>query len=138
MYADSDGIRKEEIDILGGNKNLIPQDISRTPDIWNNYYDKIREIKVLNKNLHSYSELVENNTPEKLFNSAFEQITTHSIFTAEENKGKSIDIHDIFMSYQNLKNVFIAQLTKIIFLQLKDMRNYMVDDYLTFLSEFDK
>jgi len=105
IYTDSDGTRKEEIDILGGNKNLNPQDITRTPDVWNNYYDKIREIKVLNKNLHNSTELIENNTPEKIFNAVFEQITSKSIFSAEENKGKCVDMHDLFMNYQKLKKV---------------------------------
>lgn len=75
--------------------------------MWNNFYDKIREIKILNKNLVNSTELIENITPEKIFNTAFEQITTKSIFSAEENKGKCIDIHDIFMNYQNLKKVRI-------------------------------
>ncbi len=105
IYADTDGLRKEKIDILGGNKNLNPQDITRTPDVWKNYYDKVDELKVLNKNLQNSSELFENNTPEKMFNAAFESVTSKSIFTAEENKGRCIDIHDIFMKYQNLKKV---------------------------------
>lgn len=133
LYSDKDGIKKEEIDILAGNKNFLESSLSvfhnsnaqtRTPDVWHNFYEKIREMKVINKRV-SGNEFNENLKYEKIFNNVLDEISSKQIFTAEENRGKCVDMHEIFLKYLNFK-------------KLKESKVMRITDYLSFLSEFDK
>lgn len=110
LYHDKDGLKKEEIDILAGNKNYLQSNLSlintssnRTPDVWYNFYEKIKESKIVNKNIPN--DLNENVNSEKLFNLTLDEIMERPIFTIEENRGKCVDMHEIFMNYMNLKKV---------------------------------
>ena len=47
------------------------------------------------------------------------------MFTGEERRGKNVDMHTIFMQFQNLKKI-------------KKGRFIVADDYVRFLEEFDK
>lgn len=102
IYSDQDGSRKEEIDIFAGNKH-INELSNKTPDVWNNFYEKVKEIKSFNKKIQNndLNEGVMN--PDKLFQKALEEINNKSIFSAEESKGKCVDMHDIFLQYMNIK-----------------------------------
>jgi len=45
--------------------------------------------------------------PDKIFQKALEEINNKSIFTAEESKGKCVDMHDIFLQFMNIKKVIM-------------------------------
>lgn len=78
---------------------------NKTPDVWNNFYEKIKEIKIANNNESFANEIADVMNPDKIFQKALEEITNKNIFTAEENKGKCVDIHHIFLEYRNFKKV---------------------------------
>lgn len=115
LYEDKDGLKKEEIDILAGNKNFYDSNLSlisnsnynsnRTPDVWLNFYEKVKEVKFINRKILNNNEFTEHINFEKMFNSALEEINNKPIFSAEENKGKCVDMHEIYQKYMNLKKV---------------------------------
>jgi hypothetical protein len=110
LYYDKDGLKKEEIDILAGNKNYLQSNLSlthsnsnRTPDVWYNFYEKIKEAKIVNKNITN--DMNENITADKIFDDILDDIMIKPLFSVEENKGRCFDLHEIFMIYMNLKKV---------------------------------
>jgi len=115
LYEDRDGLKKEEIDILAGNKNFYDSNLSlisnsnyssnRTPDVWLNFYEKVKEVKFINRKILNNNEFTEHINYEKIFCSALEDINSKPIFSAEESKGKCVDMHEIFQKYINLKKV---------------------------------
>jgi len=117
LYEDKDGLKKEEVDILAGNKNFYDSNLSlisnsnyninRTPDVWLNFYEKVKEVKFINRKILNNSEFTEHVNFEKIFNSALEEFNSKPIFTAEENKGKCVDMHEIYQLYMNLKKVIL-------------------------------
>lgn len=136
LSQDKDGLKKEEIDILAGSKNYLESNLNlltsaqhsttaRPADVWYNFYQKIKEIKYLNKRDLSTSEVNENLNYEKIFNLTLDEVNSKSIFTSEENKGRCIDLHDIFLKFLNLKKI-------------REAKIFTTDDYLTFLSDYDK
>jgi hypothetical protein len=106
---DKEGSKKEEVDILKGDKNYnINSSLNttnRTPDVWFNFYEKIREAKIFNKKLTNESDITEINNFERIFNTTLEEIMTKPLFSVEENRGKCVDMHEIFLTFQNLKKV---------------------------------
>jgi splicing factor 3A subunit 3 len=137
IYSDKDGLRKEEIDILAGNKNYLESNLnllnnqnlkstqSKAPDVWYNFYQKLREIKIMNKRNLNTNEVNENTNYEKLFNTALDELNSKSIFTSEENKGRCVDMNNLYLKYLNFK-------------KLREPNFLPINDYLSFLSEFDK
>lgn len=137
INADRDGLKKEEIDILAGNKNYLDSNLNllnnkisasqKTADVWYNFYQKIREIKIANKKIldSNANEINENINYEKMFNYALDEINAKPIFTAEENRGRCVDMNEIFFKYLNLK-------------KLRESNVLDITDYLSFLSEFCK
>ena len=57
----------------------------RKADIWVNFYDKIKEIKILNK---SGNDINHGISGDKIFNSLLSDINLKHLFTNEENFGK--------------------------------------------------
>jgi len=137
LYADKDGLRKEEIDILAGNKNYLESNLNllnsqnlknthpRAPDVWYNFYQKLREIKIMNKRNLNTNEVNENTNYEKLFNTALDELNSKFLFTSEENKGRCVDMNNLYLRYLNFK-------------KLRESNYLPITDYLSFLSEFDK
>ncbi len=117
FYEDKEGLKKEEIDILAGNKNFYDSNLSllgngnyssnRTPDVWLNFYEKVKEVKYINRKIFNNNEFAEHVNFEKIFTTGLEEINNKSIFTAEENKGKCVDMHEIYQIFMNLKKVII-------------------------------
>jgi len=115
LYDDKDGMKKEEIDILAGNKIFYDSNLSlisnsnynsnRTPDVWLNFYEKVKEVKFINRKILNNIELTEHINFEKIFIAALEEINSKPIFTAEENKGKCVDMHEIYQILMNLRKV---------------------------------
>jgi len=137
LNSDKDGFKKEEIDILAGNKNYLESNLNllnsgssqttqkKAPDVWYNFYQKLREIKLTNKRNLNTSEVNENTNYEKLFNTALDELNSKTIFTSEESKGKSLDLNNVFLKFLNFK-------------KLRESNVLLINDYLSFLSEFDK
>ena len=113
LYEDKDNLKKEEIDILAGNKNFSDSsfallknsnfNVNRTPDVWMNFYEKVKEIKYINRKIQNdFNDTI---SYEKMFNVTLDEMNNKPIFSNEENKGKCVDMHGIYMIYQNLKKV---------------------------------
>ena len=75
----------------------------RKPDIWVNFYDKIKEIKMLNK---SGNDINHSTTSDKIFNNLISEINLKTLFTNEENFGKCLDLHELYHEYINIPNIF--------------------------------
>lgn len=134
LQLDKGGIKKEEVDIYAGKKNYYDSNLSlltqhtqptRAPDVWYNFYEKVKELKQINKRTMSTYDVNENLNSEKLFNMALDEVNNKQIFTAEENKGKCVDMHPIYLDFLNFK-------------KLRESKVLNVPDYLYFLSEFNK
>ncbi len=117
LYYDKDGLKKEEVDVLAGNKNYLHSHLSigsnistRIPDVWYNFYEKLKEAKNINKQINN--EIYDNMNHEKLFSNSLEEIMMKPVFTAEENKGRCVDMHEIYMNYINFKKVNLINLVK--------------------------
>jgi splicing factor 3A subunit 3 len=142
LYYDKDGLKNEEVDVLQGKKNYSQSQLSlgsnsmngqhRTPDIWHNFYEKIKEAKVVNKKFADM-EVPEYHNFEKMFSTALDEIMSKPIFSVEENKGKCVDMHEIYLVYNNLKKVSSFLINKV-----RDSGVFKIDDYLSFLSEFER
>ena len=75
----------------------------RKADIWVNFYDKIKEIKMLNK---SGNDINHSTTSDKIFNNLISDINLKTLFTNEENFGKCLDLHELYHEYINIPNIF--------------------------------
>ena len=115
LFEDKENLKKEEIDILAGNKNFLESSLAlitnntynstRTPDVWHNFYEKVKEVKFINRKILNNNDFTEIINYEKMFNSALDEVNNKAIFTAEENKGKCVDMHEIYLKFMNLKKV---------------------------------
>ena len=119
IFEDKDNMKKEEIDILAGNKNFSDSSFSllkstnfnsnRTPDVWMNFYEKVKEVKYINRKIQNdFSDTI---NYEKMFNSTLDEINNKPIFSNEENKGKCVDMHGLYLMYLNLKKVININFT---------------------------
>ena len=75
----------------------------RKADIWVNFYDKIKEIKILNK---SGNDINHGISGDKIFNSLLSDINLKHLFTDEENFGKCLDLHELYHEYINIPGMF--------------------------------
>ena len=74
---------KEESEILAGNKNYLESNLNlinhnftqnqRKPDVWYNFYQKIKEIKIINKRDLNSNETNDNINYEKIFKASNEK-----------------------------------------------------------------
>jgi splicing factor 3A subunit 3 len=134
IAEDRDGVKKEEIDVLAGNKNYMDSNLNllnnkmsnttKTADVWYNFYQKIKEIKVINKRDLSSSEINESSNYDKIFNNTIDEIMAKPLFNAEENRGKCVDMNDIYLQFLNLKKI-------------REAKVIQSDDYLSYLSNYD-
>jgi len=108
-------LKKEEVDILAGNRNFYDSNLSlisnsnhisnRTPDVWLNFYEKVKEVKFINRKILNNNEFSEHINYEKIFNTCLDEIKNKPLFAEEENRGKCVDMHEIYQKYMNLKKV---------------------------------
>ena len=117
-----DNARKEEIDMFAGNKNAN-ESSTRSPDVWHNFYEKIKEVKIQNKNIQIINENMDSFNVDKIFQFYLDDVHSKPIFTAEESKGKCVDMHELFLSYLNYKEI---------------KEYFKFNDYLSYLSNFDR
>lgn len=76
----------------------------KTPDIWHNFYEKIKETKYINRNLQ-INEFENNVNLDKIFTNELEELNKKQIFTAEENNGRCVDMNNHYLKYLSLKKV---------------------------------
>ena len=60
-----------------------------------------------------------------MFNMLLDECNSKPIFTAEENKGRCIDLHTLYQTYINIKGIY-------------EYNNSKVIDYLTYINSFEK
>lgn len=138
LYEDKEGLYREEMQVLLGkkhflessqsllNKNISSSSIQhKKPDIWINFYEKLKEIKHINKRNVTTNELNENLTGDKIFSTLLDEVNSKPLFTFDENKGRCVDLHILYQTYINIKGIY-------------DFNNKKVIDYLTYVSNFEK
>ena len=113
----------------------------RKADIWVNFYDKIKEIKMLNK---SGNDINHTTTGDKIFNNLLSQINLKTLFTNEENFGKCLDLHELYHEYINIPNIFNndnkyknININSNNFLVKENMNEIAKFDYLNYLKNLD-
>ena len=113
----------------------------RKADIWVNFYDKIKEIKMLNK---SGNDINHTTTGDKIFNNLLSQINLKTLFTNEENFGKCLDLHELYHEYINIPNIFNndnknknININSNNFLVNENMNEIAKFDYLNYLKNLD-
>ena len=105
----------------------------RKADIWVNFYDKIKEIKILNK---SGNDINHSTTGDKIFNNLLSEINLKTLFTNEENFGKCLDLHELYHEYINIPNIFNNDnndKNKVMF----NMENIVKLNYLNYIKNID-
>jgi hypothetical protein len=105
----------------------------RKADIWVNFYDKIKEIKILNK---SGNDINHSTTGDKIFNNLLSEINLKTLFTNEENFGKCLDLHELYHEYINIPNIFNNdnnEKNKVMF----NMENIVKLNYLNYIKNID-
>lgn len=114
--------------------NLLTK--KRKSDIWVNFYDKIKEIKMLNK---SGNDLYHNNTGDKIFNNLLSEINPKTLFTNEENYGRCLDLHELYHNYINIPGMYTSNinLNDNKSLLSSNVDNIVKMDYLEYLKNID-
>ena len=108
----------------------------RKSDIWVNFYDKIKEIKMLNK---SGNDIYHSTTGDKIFNNLLSEINPKTLFTSEENFGKCLDLHELYHNYINIPGMYSSNIN------INDNKsllsgntsNIVKMDYLEYLKNLD-
>lgn len=122
LIQDTDGLKKEEMAILEGTKSYNPQ---KAPDVWMNFYDKLKDIKDYHKKFIAPGTLFETRTEEYFVDRVFDPPHEKPQFTGEEANGKFVDMHNLFLEFVNIKNI-------------RESKEYKVGNYLWFLQHFDQ
>merc|ERR1711915_795446 len=92
ILKDEDGLKKEEVDHLAGNRPGKPQ------DIWMNFYDKIKESKDYHKK-HGNVGAKEVRSPEWFYERALDEDTSEQAFSLEEDYGRRVDMHTGYQEF---------------------------------------
>ena len=157
LFEDKNGIFKQEKLIMTGNLDYLSSNLSllkpnnpntnnnyygnlltkkRKSDIWVNFYDKIKEIKILNK---SGNDINHSTTGDKIFNNLLSEINPKTLFTNEENFGKCLDLHELYHKYINIPGMFSSNidLTNNKSLFSENVNNIVKLDYLEYIQNLD-
>ena len=100
----------------------------RKADIWVNFYDKIKEIKMLNK---SGNDINHTTTGDKIFNNLLSEINLKTLFTNEENFGKCLDLHELYHEYINIPNIFNIENNN------KKNNKFSINENMNKIAKFD-
>lgn len=94
-------MRKEEMQVISGLRNINQSDKSRTPSIWFNFYERVKELKDMHKKFTPVADLPIN-TVDYVNKIVFSPPEKEPTFSAEEARGKHVDMHALYMEYLNV------------------------------------
>jgi len=122
LFNDADGLKKEELKILDGSLSVNPD---RPPDVWTNFYEKLKGIKEYHKKYVLPGTLSKPRNVDYFIDNIFEPPFSKPAFTGEEANGKYVDMHHLYLEFTNLKKI-------------KESGEYKIGDYLWYLQHFDQ
>lgn len=100
IYQDKDGMRTDDINALAGQRAD-----KKGGDVWTSFYDKVKEVKDYHRRFSVNQGLPELQNSEWFYQRALESDKTDSLFSGEEDYGKRVDMHELFVTYLNLKKI---------------------------------
>ncbi|CAJ1408811.1 unnamed protein product [Effrenium voratum] len=100
IYQDKDGMRTDDINALAGQRAD-----KKGGDVWTSFYDKVKEVKDYHRRFSVNQGLPELQNSEWFYQRAMENDKTDSLFSGEEDYGKRVDMHELFVTYLNLKKI---------------------------------
>jgi len=100
IYQDKDGMRSDDINALAGQRGDKKQG-----DVWTSFYDKVKEVKDYHRRFTINSGVPEMQNGEWFYRRAFEADRSDTLFSGEEDMGKRVDMHEMFVMYLNLKKI---------------------------------
>lgn len=100
IYQDKDGMRTDDINALAGQRAD-----KKGGDVWTSFYDKVKEVKDYHRRFSVNQGLPEVQNSEWFYQRALENDKTESLFSGEEDYGKRVDMHELFVTYLNLKKI---------------------------------
>ena len=105
LAREETAMKKEELAIIEGQKSLKTTDKKKSTDvIWQNFYDKAKEIRDQYKKLDT-NFISTKNTVEYVRLNVFSPPFKEPDFSLEENKGKYVDMHVIYMDFLNISRL---------------------------------
>eukprot|EP00931_Biecheleriopsis_adriatica_P103544 TRINITY_DN78367_c0_g1_i1.p1 TRINITY_DN78367_c0_g1~~TRINITY_DN78367_c0_g1_i1.p1 ORF type:complete len:530 (-),score=185.31 TRINITY_DN78367_c0_g1_i1:64-1653(-) len=100
IYQDKDGMRTDDINSLAGQRGD-----KKGGDVWTSFYDKVKEVKDYHRRFSVNQGMPELQNSEWFYKNAMENDKTDALFSGEEELGKRVDMHDLFVTYLNLKKI---------------------------------
>jgi splicing factor 3A subunit 3 len=100
IYQDKDGMRTDDINALAGQRAD-----KKAGDVWTSFYDKVKEVKDYHRRFSVNQGHPELQNAEWFYQRAFEADGTEKIFSGEEEYGKRVDMHELFVQYLNIKKI---------------------------------
>lgn len=151
IYADKDGIRTDDINVLAGQRG------NKAGDVWTNFYDKVKEVKDYHRRFSVNQGLPEVHNVDWFYNTAVSADSTENIFSGEENLGQRIDLQQNYTGFINLKRLATYRRAKFRASAIARLRKknphldeddpaidqaldneYQEIDYIGWLNEFDQ
>ncbi|CAL1151045.1 unnamed protein product [Cladocopium goreaui] len=93
-------MRTDDINALAGQRAD-----KKGGDVWTSFYDKVKEVKDYHRRFSVNQGLPELQNSEWFYQRALESDKTDSLFSGEEDYGKRVDMHELFVTYLNLKKI---------------------------------
>jgi splicing factor 3A subunit 3 len=126
LLREESAMRKEELAVIEGHRSLKQSDKKKPADvIWQNFYDKCRELKEHYRRGDDRQQLTPN-TVDFFRRMVFQPPFKEPEFSMEEGKGRFVDMHSLYLQYFNL------------FITFEGRENLKLHDYLWYLQNFDK
>lgn len=108
IYQDKDGMRSDDWAALAGQRTD-----KKPGDVWTSFYDKVKEVKDYHRRFGAQQQSIpEIHNAEWFYQRAFEAEKADTLFSGEEDLGKRVDMHAIFVQYLNLKKIKANRITK--------------------------
>lgn len=100
VYYDKDGMRTDDINALAGQRSD-----KKPGDVWTSFYDKVKEVKDYHRRFSLNAGLPEIQNSEWFYQRAMESDKTDVIFSGEEDQGRRMDLHEVFVKFLNIKKI---------------------------------
>lgn len=99
FIREEEALKKEELAVIEGHRSLKPSDKKKPTDvIWQNFYDRARELKDQYRK-HESAPVHARNTVEYYRTNVFKPPFADPFFSTEETRGKYVDMHSIYNSH---------------------------------------